>query len=195
MRAVLKVVALLASASVAAQVSDRSRPLGDHAVRGRKDVKVECPTPKRALIGKRAPPLEIARWYPSAPATRPGKLRLIDFWAMSCAPCVASIPKVQDLATGFSGDLEVVLVHPPEGVRVRTGLAGFRVVEPALAVEVMPGYLRTKSITLPVGIADQRNLDAFGVHGVPLYVVIDRAGIVRYQSCVLPSREVIERLR
>ena len=39
-----------------------------------------------------------------------GKLLILDFWATWCAPCVASIPKLENLQKQFEGKLQILPV-------------------------------------------------------------------------------------
>jgi len=41
-----------------------------------------------------------------------GKLIILDFWAIWCAPCIAALPKMDSLQTKFKDQLQVVLVNP-----------------------------------------------------------------------------------
>ena len=62
------------------------------------------------LVGKPAPKIEIEQWiYPKiqvanwqsgqVPADLSGKTIVLDFWFTRCAPCVASIPELNHMAT------------------------------------------------------------------------------------------------
>jgi len=49
------------------------------------------------LTGKPAPEIHVATWIHTEPlaAKAGGKVRILDFWGMECAPCLAGFPKVQ----------------------------------------------------------------------------------------------------
>jgi thioredoxin 1 len=50
---------------------------------------------------------------------------LVDFWGPNCAPCVALMPKVEELAERFGEDLRLVKVNAPENRQVCRDLRVF----------------------------------------------------------------------
>ncbi len=50
---------------------------------------------------------------------------LVDFWGPNCAPCVALMPKVEELAERFGEDLRLVKVNAPENRQVCKDLRVF----------------------------------------------------------------------
>src|SRR5262245_61215466 len=56
-------------------------------------------------VGEPAPSLKVRKWLqtPSKPAAGwpSGKVVILEFWATWCAPCVGSIPHLNDLAEQF----------------------------------------------------------------------------------------------
>jgi thiol-disulfide isomerase/thioredoxin len=49
--------------------------------------------------GQPAPALQIAEWVKGTPVTayEPGKVNLVEFWAVWCGPCIANIPHLNAL--------------------------------------------------------------------------------------------------
>jgi thiol-disulfide isomerase/thioredoxin len=70
---------------------------------------------QQELPGKDAPALKVSAWVDGKPLDikrLKGKIVVVDFWAVWCAPCVAALPKVQALADGYGKHGVVVLgVH------------------------------------------------------------------------------------
>jgi thioredoxin 1 len=50
---------------------------------------------------------------------------LVDFWGPNCAPCVALMPRVEELAERFGQDLRLVKVNAPENRQVCRDLRVF----------------------------------------------------------------------
>ena len=50
---------------------------------------------------------------------------LVDFWGPNCAPCVALMPNVEQLAERFGPDLRLVKVNAPENRQVCRDLRVF----------------------------------------------------------------------
>lgn len=48
------------------------------------------------LIGQVAADIEVETWFnsPPHPAKAGGKVRILDFWGLECAPCIATMPKI-----------------------------------------------------------------------------------------------------
>jgi thiol-disulfide isomerase/thioredoxin len=80
------------------------------------------PEKQRNLVGQAAPDIDVETWFNSPPhsAKAGGKVRILDFWGLECAPCIATMPKIakfwdnspQDkleiiALTGYYHDLEI----------------------------------------------------------------------------------------
>lgn len=89
-----------------------------------------------------------------------GKVVVADFWATWCGPCRASSPNVQILHDRFAGDagVLVVAVHADDNV------------------EDPGAYLAEHGYTYPLVERGGSVADAFGVHALPTFVVLDRDG-------------------
>lgn len=127
-----------------------------------------------ALINKNAPEWAVEAWINTTdkmPDTLKGKIVLIDFWAMWCGPCVASLPAVQRVHEEYAAKGVVVI-----------GLLG----DPE--IEKLKDFIKSKGLTYPIAvdIADPKK-QTFGttmrrylVSGIPQVAVIDRKGVLRY---------------
>ena len=54
------------------------------------------PEKPRNLIGQPATDIDVETWFnsPPHPAKAGGKVRILDFWGLGCAPCIATMPKI-----------------------------------------------------------------------------------------------------
>jgi thiol-disulfide isomerase/thioredoxin len=102
-----------------------------------------------------------------------GRVLLLDFWATWCAPCVGSLPHVDALAREYSKNLAVVGINVDEADRR------------ASAEKV----IAEKGLSFPQVIRSMGENDflwkIFGSmkdmrQGIPLYVVVDGKGVIRY---------------
>ncbi len=91
-----------------------------------------------------------------------GKLIILDFWGMSCPPCVASLPEMVSLQRKFDGKVQIILVGSEDELTAKRFFA------------------RKPNINLPnaVNVLD-RLAEQFGVPGLGTYVWIDGRGILR----------------
>jgi uncharacterized protein (TIGR03435 family) len=116
-------------------------------------------------IGQAAPALRLARVIgEQAPAQLSwaglrGDVVVIEFWATWCPPCVGSIPHLNSLEREFAGQpvrfLSISYEKP----------------------ELVEKFLATHPIRGWVGVDEKREtIDAYGVHFLPLTVVVDREG-------------------
>lgn len=126
------------------------------------------------LVGKKAPDIEIKNWiYPKiqvedwqvkeVPIDLKGKIILLDFWFTKCAPCVASIPKLNHLAKHFPEItfLSVTFDEPEEIDR----------------------FLDKMVMYYPVGSDPEKKIiSAYGVYTYPETFLIDENGIVIWQG-------------
>lgn len=102
---------------------------------------------------------------PLTPASFNGKVVVVDFWFTNCAPCVYTIPHLNDLAAEFKDQGVVfVAVTFEETARVRD-------------------FLSKKRISANVWIDSTYRLHRlFGVSSYPTTFVIDKAGVLRWKG-------------
>ena len=95
-----------------------------------------------------------------------GDVVVLNFWASWCEPCIAEMPSLARLAERMSGKpLKVVTVNYAE------------------SREKIDLFLAKTGLALPV-VADHQGdaADAWGVGGVPMTFIVDKAGRVRYKA-------------
>jgi thiol-disulfide isomerase/thioredoxin len=123
------------------------------------------PTIPLVLIGKPAADLQIATWINSEPlsAKAGGKVRILDFFGMQCAPCLAGFPKVQAFWE----------THRDKNIEVIAHGSDFYPVQ-----EVREYLAKHPKLKFPIAIAGPTSSYArdYDIRGIPFYVVIDQAG-------------------
>jgi thiol-disulfide isomerase/thioredoxin len=92
-----------------------------------------------------------------------GKIVVLDFWATWCGPCIAAIPKNNELAKKYADQGVIVM-----------GICSGR------GQEKYQQIVETRGVQYPnVRDPDNKTAEAFNVMWFPTYVVIDRKGNVR----------------
>ncbi len=120
-------------------------------------VRVGTPAPEPGIEGLRNAP---AGAVATLEALR-GRVVVLEFWATWCGPCVAAIPHLNELVAELSGESVVFLSITDE------------------SPDVVEGFLAGHPIDGWVGLdGDGSSFDAYGIHGVPVTVVIDGDGVV-----------------
>lgn len=126
------------------------------------------------LIGQKAPMIEIEKWiYPkiqvadwqirNVPDNLTGKVIVLDFWFTKCAPCVASIPKLNDLAKQFPEILFLSISFENE--------------------KPINDFLEKMVMYYPVGSDPTETIiKNFGVFAYPETFLIDKNGIIQWQG-------------
>jgi thiol-disulfide isomerase/thioredoxin len=87
------------------------------------------------------------------------KLTLIDFWEVWCGPCIASLPKVEELVQAYKSDLEVIGI-------VSDDCEG--------AIQL----IENKGISFQNLIGNRKVEKEFNVNSWPRYLLVDKNGIV-----------------
>lgn len=160
-------------AAVAALEAGKKRLAADSRSLRRLDAKLK----QTALIGQPAPELKKDRQYGEfeSLAALKGKVVVLDFGAHWCIFCKRGYPSLILMLTALKHQgLEVVGV---------TGYYGYYGAEKGLSqeqeYEKYADHIKEFSIPWPVVFGDAANRENYGVGGIPHYVLIDRAGIVR----------------
>lgn len=134
-----------------------------------------------SLEGKPAPPLTGGQWLNSEPLKLEdlkGKIVVLDFWATWCGPCIAAIPKANELAAKYD-DVVVIGVCHPRGME-------------KMAETAEKHGIKYPIVTDPEGLT----INAYQVDSFPDYYVIDKQGNLVLADCGNGSvEEVVAMLR
>ena len=115
------------------------------------------------LIGKNTPEIKIKQWISDNPPelrTLEGKVRVLDFWATWCGPCVSNIPEFVRLCSEYKpkGVEFIALSQDKSSDKVRT-------------------LAREKKMNCIVAI-DNGTVDGFKINSYPTVVVVSHTGKV-----------------
>jgi thiol-disulfide isomerase/thioredoxin len=133
------------------------------------------------LIGKPAPEVSALRWLDGQPVRLRelrGKVVLIDFWAMWCAPCVAAFPHFREWQSKYAGKgFEIV------GVTRFYGRSDEKDdLNREQEWQALQAFKRKHQLSYPCAVGkmdDITNDELYGVTGLPTTILIDRRGNVR----------------
>ncbi len=148
---------------------------------------------QEGLVGKPAPNIAAGavnfNTKPVQLSDLKGKVVLIDFWAVWCGPCIATIPTLREWADEYKDKGLVVL-----GVTELEGRFGGFDKEKGRPVsmknapkekeeEMLKGFVDFHKINYPIAALSTKDggaaFGAYGVQGIPTAVLIDRKGVVR----------------
>lgn len=133
------------------------------------------------LIGKPAPEVLAPRWLDGQPVKLSelhGKVVLVDFWAMWCAPCVAAFPHFREWQSKYAGKgFEIV------GVTRFYGRSDEKDdLNREQEWQALQAFKRKHQLAYSSAIGkmdDIANDERYGVSGLPTTILIDRRGNVR----------------
>lgn len=90
-----------------------------------------------------------------------GKVVVLEFWATWCAPCIAAIPHLNELADHFKG-------KPVQFIAITDEQS-----------KVVEGFLRKRAMRAWVGLdTDKSMFKAYAVSGIPHTVVVNTNGVI-----------------
>ena len=122
------------------------------------------------IIGHQSPEIKINKWIdPTNTINKElslldsNKIVVLDFWFTECAPCVASIPKLNHLA-----------VHYPEILFLSITFEDEKIIQ---------DFTKKMTILYPVGSDTKREtIRAFDVKSYPVTFIIDEQGIIQWRG-------------
>jgi len=137
----------------------------------------QAPTVKLATrtdglqIGDPAPELKALKWLKGEPVPRfvAGKVYLVDFWATWCAPCIAMIPHLSELAGKYAGRVTFLGLNAGDEDAQTVGRF-FRKAQNRM------GY--TVAMEEPISGAVAKTWK--GVYGLPSAAIIDQKGRIAW---------------
>jgi thiol-disulfide isomerase/thioredoxin len=134
------------------------------------DTFVRKPDPPMLAKGTNAPAIKGQHYQENLSETEvdfKGKVTLLDFWYMSCYPCIQAIPTIEKLYEKYKGDgLQVFGVNPVDIKRI----------------ERMPQFLEHNPIKYPIYMVDIEIPTSYNVRGYPSFYIIDKTGKVHTSS-------------
>jgi thiol-disulfide isomerase/thioredoxin len=138
-----------------------------------------------------APEIKVADWIEQKPATLAslrGRVVLLDFWALWCGPCHAALPHIAEWQEKYKErGLSVVAFteyhNTVNGRRVRT----------SQEVGELRSFKRAQRLPFGFAVADStETADAYGVTTIPVAVLIDRHGVVRFLNVGAHDTDIAE---
>jgi thiol-disulfide isomerase/thioredoxin len=126
-----------------------------------------------------APEIAVADWIEQKPVTLAslrGRVVLLDFWALWCTPCHAALPHIREWQEKYERrGLSVVAL-----TEYRNTVNG-RPTRTAQEVSELRRFKRTSRLPFGFAVADTpETAVAYGVQTIPVAVLIDRRGVVRF---------------
>jgi peroxiredoxin len=121
--------------------------------------------PVGTAIGNLAPDFSLPdlAGEPIALAEHRGQVVVLNFWSISCSPCLDELPELQDFYLAYRPQAVVVMaIHVGEGSERAQGVSDGR------------------GVTFPVLLdRDWAVADSYQVRGLPTTLVLDRDGVIR----------------
>jgi thiol-disulfide isomerase/thioredoxin len=138
-----------------------------------------------------APEIAVADWIEQKPATLAslrGRVVLLDFWALWCTPCHAALPHIAEWQEKYKErGLSVVAL-----TEYRNTVNGRRVRTPQEFGELRR-FKRASRLPFGFAVADTTaTADAYGVTTIPVAVLIDRRGVVRFLNVGANETDITE---
>ena len=119
-----------------------------------------------------------------------GNVSVLNFWAFWCGPCMAELPVIARLARETSGsDVKVIAIHTPQGLA------------PGISKEEFPkivqaGVSKYEGSFDTVWDSKEQNFSVrSGIRNIPVTLVVDKEGIVRYRMVGFDPENAYRKLK
>jgi thiol-disulfide isomerase/thioredoxin len=146
------------------------------------------------IVGTAAPPIEGIDYIDLESfklEDQRGKVVLLDFFAHSCAPCVADLPKLDALEDRYrTKGLKVVVVASYRGY-----FGAREKVTPAEELTALKKLKEERRARAGFVIGPRANFETYGVVTLPAIALVDRAGKVRVVKRYPKMEEIEETVR
>jgi len=140
------------------------RPLPRVRAKGSGAQNPAAPRMAAPWVGKDAPEVHVEEWITTAPPDAEGKYTMIEFWATWCAPCVAIMPHLDEVAKTHSDKLVIKSISNESPAKVKA-------------------FVERKGFTYPIGVdAKSRTASTVGVRGIPHGLLVNPEGKVVWQG-------------
>ncbi len=127
--------------------------------------------PVTLKLGDPAPPLTVVKWLKGTPQTdlKDGKVRVVEFWATWCGPCIVGMPHLSNLAKAYGDKVAFVGVDASERAD--------DVAKPEAFVKAAGDMMAYNvAYATPKSVMTQDWMKAAGRNGIPCAFVVDKAG-------------------
>lgn len=181
-----KIIELYRSASQKINVSQRDIDLKLDVIRKKiKDGTIK--SLKIKMLSETAPAFYLK--YPNGNSVKlsdlKGKVIVLDFWATWCQPCIASLPKLQEMHDKYKSNPNVVILA------VDTKEMGNNLME---REQKMNDFIAKNRYSFKALYDNNSVADKYNVDGIPATIFIDKDGIIRFKEHGLEKQAFGERV-
>ena len=147
-------------------------------------------------IGSRAPALDVAHWFESAPGAKPiqafepGKVYVLEFWATWCGPCRESIPHLAATQARLAGKGVTVIGVSDEDVPTIEKFLTEKSGDATFGDHTRKYRLATD----PDGSVNAGYMEAAGQNGIPTAFIVGRKGEVEWIGHPLEIDEPLDKV-
>jgi hypothetical protein len=136
------------------------------------------------------PVLRASGGNPGADIVEPGRVEVVSFFFLRCAPCVYDLRNLNDFQKRYPRDKVLVVDVTTYKVALQPDAPPHEEVDSAI-----DKMRRKRSPRLTMAVAAEQTLNDYGIDSFPVLAVIDKAGRLRYVGYAdLDSGEAIDRL-